>query len=69
MTVEVHGYATHYAQERVTVVWNDQLDCWTPAGDVRCPGEGEWHGRYGQLRAPTMLTRPENPTPSTGRQQ
>lgn len=49
-TVEVHGYATHYNREWVTVVWNDDniqhLDCWAPAADVRRPGEGEWHGRY-----------------------
>lgn len=49
-TIEVHGYATHYNQEWVTVVWTDDnfqhFDCWTPAGDVRRPGEGEWRGRY-----------------------
>jgi hypothetical protein len=49
-TVEVHGYATHYNQEWVSVVWNDDniqhFDCWVPAADVRRPGEGEWHGRY-----------------------
>jgi hypothetical protein len=49
-TVEVHGYATHYTREWVIVVWNDdnfhQFDCWTPAADVRRPGEGEWRGRY-----------------------
>lgn len=49
-TVEVHGYATHYNREWVAVVWNDDniqgFDCWTPAADVRRPGEGEWQGRY-----------------------
>jgi hypothetical protein len=49
-TVEVHGYATHYTQEWVTIEWNDDniqhFNSWTPAADVRRPGEGEWHGRY-----------------------
>lgn len=48
--VEVHGYATHYTREWVTVVWNDDnihhFDCWVPATDVRRPGEGEWRGRF-----------------------
>lgn len=51
-TVEVHGYATHYTQEWVAVVWNDDnvqhFDCWTPAADVRRPAEGEWNGRFVQ---------------------
>jgi hypothetical protein len=49
-TVEVHGYATHYNQDWVSVVWNDDnfqhFDCWTPAADVRRPMGGEWRGRY-----------------------
>lgn len=49
-SVEVHGYATHYNREWVTVVWNDDniqhFDCWVPAADVRRPGEDEWRGRY-----------------------
>jgi hypothetical protein len=49
-TVEVHGYATHYNRDWVTVVWNDDhvqhYDCWTPAADVRRPSEGEWRGWY-----------------------
>ena len=52
-TVEVHGYATHYNQDWVTVVWTDEVfshcACWVPAADVRRPGEGEWHGRYVQF--------------------
>jgi hypothetical protein len=52
-TVEVHGYATHYNQEWVAVVWNDDniqhFDCWVLAADVRRPGEGEWHGKYVQF--------------------
>lgn len=51
--VEVHGYATHYNREWVTVVWNDenfqQIDCWAPAADVRRPGEAEWAGKYVQF--------------------
>lgn len=49
-TVEVHGYATHYTQEWVSVQWNDDniqnANCWVPAADVRRPAEGEWHGNY-----------------------
>ncbi|TQJ60463.1 hypothetical protein FBY30_2731 [Arthrobacter sp. SLBN-83] len=49
-TVEVHGYATHYTQEWVSVAWTDEtfqyLNCWVPAAGVRRPGDGEWHGRY-----------------------
>jgi hypothetical protein len=52
-TVEVHGYATHYTRDWVTVVWNDDdiqhFDCWVPAADVRRPAEGEWRGRYVQF--------------------
>ncbi|GAA3399434.1 hypothetical protein GCM10011577_01100 [Pseudarthrobacter polychromogenes] len=48
--VEVHGYATHYTRDWVSMVWNDdefhQFDCWTPAADVRRPGEGEWRGWF-----------------------
>ncbi|ALV43102.1 hypothetical protein AU252_19680 [Pseudarthrobacter sulfonivorans] len=49
-TVEVHGYATHYTQEWVSIEWNDDniqhFACWVPAADVRRPGEDEWRGRY-----------------------
>jgi hypothetical protein len=49
-TCEVHGYATHYNQDWVTVVWTDDnfhhVGCWIPAADVRRPAAGEWHGRY-----------------------
>jgi hypothetical protein len=52
-TVEVHGYATHYNQDWVSVTWNDdnvhQFDCWVPAADVRRPAEGEWRGHYVQF--------------------
>lgn len=52
-TVEVHGYATHYNQEWVTVVWNDdnfqQFNCWVPAADVQRAAEDEWRGRYVQF--------------------
>jgi len=52
-TVEVHGYATHYTQEWVAVVWTDEvmqhLNCWVPLVDVRRPAEGEWRGRYVQF--------------------
>jgi hypothetical protein len=48
--VEVHGYATHYNPEWVTIVWNDdnyqQADCWVRASDVRRAGDGEWRGKY-----------------------
>jgi hypothetical protein len=49
-TVEVHGYATFYTQEWVTVDWNDDnyqhFNAWIPATNVRRPLEGEWQGRY-----------------------
>lgn len=49
-TVEVHGYATHYNQEWVSVEWLDEthahLACWVQAADVRRPGEREWRGKY-----------------------
>jgi hypothetical protein len=52
-SVVIHGYATHYTQEWVTVVWNDDntqhFDCWVPAADVRRPAEGEWQGKYVQF--------------------
>ena len=52
-TVEVHGYATHYTQEWVSLAWTDDVfshcTCWVPAADVRRPGEGEWQGRYVQF--------------------
>ena len=52
-TVEVHGYATHYNQEWVSVAWTDDQSqhgtCWVPATDVRRPGEGEWDGRFVQF--------------------
>lgn len=53
-TVEVHGYATHYSQEWVSVEWTDDVfshcTCWVPAADVRRPREeSEWHGRYVQF--------------------
>ena len=48
--VEVHGYATHYNQEWVSVQWNDDniqnFDSWVPAADVRRPTEGEWRGNF-----------------------
>ncbi|WP_457948336.1 hypothetical protein ACTAQI_20410 [Pseudarthrobacter sp. alpha12b] len=52
-TIEVHGYATHYTQEWVSLVWTDDVfshcTCWVPAADVRRPAEGEWKGRYVQF--------------------
>lgn len=49
-TLEVHGYATHYTKDWVSVQWNDDriqnVNCWVPAADVRRPAEGEWHGNY-----------------------
>ena len=49
-TLEVHGYATHYNQDWVTIEWIDDVfthcGCWVPAKDVKRPAEGEWHGRY-----------------------
>lgn len=52
-TVEVHGYATHYNQDWVTVVWTDEMmqhvTCWVPADDVRRPAGDEWQGRYVQF--------------------
>lgn len=52
-TVEVHGYATHYNQEWVSIQWTDEtfrhLSCWVPAPDVRRPGDGEWRGRFVQF--------------------
>jgi hypothetical protein len=49
-TLEIHGYATFYTREWVTVEWLDDnfrhFNCWTPAADVRRPDEGEWQGRY-----------------------
>lgn len=51
--VEIHGYATHYTQEWVTVAWTDEhfshLSCWVAAGDVRRPADGEWRGRFVQF--------------------
>ncbi|MEV4991192.1 hypothetical protein [Pseudarthrobacter sp. LMD1-1-1.1] len=51
--VEVHGYATHYTQDWVSLEWTDDVfahcTCWVPATDVRRPAEGEWHGRYVQF--------------------
>ncbi|MBT2566580.1 hypothetical protein J7I84_08750 [Arthrobacter sp. ISL-85] len=52
-TVEVHGYATHYNQDWVSVAWTDEtfqhLSCWVPSASVRRPGEGEWSGRFVQF--------------------
>jgi len=53
-TVEVHGYATHYTQEWVSVAWTDEraghVSCWVPAADVRRPREeAEWQGRFVQF--------------------
>ncbi|QDG88882.1 hypothetical protein [Pseudarthrobacter sp. NIBRBAC000502770] len=52
-TAEVHGYATHYNQEWVNVVWTDDVfshcSCWVPSADIRRPAEGEWRGRFVQL--------------------
>ncbi|WP_461856356.1 hypothetical protein [Arthrobacter sp. C152] len=52
-TVEVHGYATHYNQDWVSVAWTDEvfshLSCWVRAADVRRPAEGEWRGRFVQF--------------------
>lgn len=52
-TIEIHGYATHYTQEWVGIVWNDDRiihhDCWVRAADVRRAGEGEWRGKYVQF--------------------
>lgn len=49
----VHGYATHYNQDWVSVAWTDEVfshhSCWIPTADVRRPAEGEWHGRYVQF--------------------
>lgn len=49
-TLEIHGYATHYTREWVTIMWGDDnaqvFDCWVPAQDVRRAGEGEWRGGY-----------------------
>lgn len=49
-TVEVHGYATHYGQEWVSIAWTDDrfmhLRCWVSAAGVRRPTEGEWRGRH-----------------------
>lgn len=60
-TLEVHGYATHYPQEWVTVAWNDdniqRFNCCTPAADVRRPAEGEWQGRYVPFYARTRCSR------------
>ena len=52
-TVEVHGYAAHYNQEWVNVVWtddaSDHLTCWVLAAGIRRPTEGEWRGRFVQF--------------------
>ena len=52
-TVEVHGYATHYSQDWVSVAWADEVyshrTCWVPATEVRRPAEGEWRGRFVQF--------------------
>ena len=52
-TVEVHGYATHYTQDWVSLAWTDDVfshcTCWVPATDVRRPAEGEWRGRFVQF--------------------
>lgn len=49
-TAEIHGYATFYTQDWVTVEWTDDnfqhFNCWTPAADVRRPADGEWHGKF-----------------------
>lgn len=49
-TIEVHGYATHYNQEWVTVALERRQHpaprLLVPAADVRRPAEGEWRGRY-----------------------
>ena len=52
--VEVHGYATHWSKDWVSVVWTDEhswhMNCWVPAMDVRRPSDdSEWHGRFVQF--------------------
>lgn len=51
--LKVHGNATHYSQEWVTVARNDDnihhFDCRTPASDVRPPTQEERRGMYVQF--------------------
>lgn len=52
-TVEVHGYATHYNHDWVSVAWTDEVfshfTCWVPSAGVRRPADGEWRGRFVQF--------------------
>ncbi|MFD0044728.1 hypothetical protein ACFVGV_06010 [Pseudarthrobacter scleromae] len=48
--LEIHGYAEHWTNDEVCVVWTDDnfqhCSCWVQAAKVRRPPEDDWHGNY-----------------------
>ncbi|CCQ44333.1 hypothetical protein ARTSIC4J27_257 [Pseudarthrobacter siccitolerans] len=49
-TVEIHGYAEHWTNDEVVIVWTDDnfqhCSAWMPTRKVRRPDGDEWDGKF-----------------------